>query len=77
MTDRLSTLLHDEAAALDVPPVPHDIVAAGHREVRYRRTRTALVGAVAVLLVAVGASAAVDEGDPWETTRRRCGSSTA
>jgi hypothetical protein len=60
MTDRLSSLLHDEASALSVPPVPTGIVAAGHREVRRRRTRTALAGAVAALLVAVGASAAID-----------------
>ena len=60
MTERLSALLHEEAAAIDVPPVPDDLLAAGHREVRRRRTRTALVGAVAALLIAVGASAAVD-----------------
>ncbi len=59
MTDRLSTLLHAEGAALDIPPVPDGIVAAGRREVHRRRARTALVGAVAVLLVAVGASVAV------------------
>lgn len=59
MTDRLSVLLHDEAAALDVPPVPTGIVAAGHRELRQQRTRTTLAVTLVVLLVTVGASAAV------------------
>lgn len=59
MTDRLSALLHDGADGIDVPPMP-DVVASGRREVRRRRTRTALVGAVAAVLVVAGATVAVD-----------------
>ncbi|GAA1162010.1 hypothetical protein [Nocardioides aquiterrae] len=59
MTDRLSVLLREEAAALEVPPVPGDLLAAGHRELRNRRTRTTLATALVVLLVTVGVSAAV------------------
>ncbi|WP_395657520.1 WD40 repeat domain-containing protein [Nocardioides sp.] len=60
MTDRLSTLLHDEAGGIPVPPAPGGVLAAGRREVRRRRTRTALAGAVAAALVAVAATVAVD-----------------
>ena len=59
MTDRLSVLLRDEAAAIDVPPVPAGVVDAGHRELRQQRTRTTLAVTLVVLLVTVGASAAV------------------
>lgn len=60
MTDRLSTLLHEGADTIDVPPMPGDLIAAGRREERRRRTRTALVGAVAAILVVTGATVAVD-----------------
>lgn len=60
MTDRLSALLHDGADGIDVPPMPGDIVASGRREVRRRRARTALVGAVAAVVVVAGATVAVD-----------------
>lgn len=59
MTERLSALLHEEAAILDVPPVPDGVVAAGHRELRQHRVRTTLTVTLVVLLVTVGTSAAV------------------
>lgn len=60
MTDRLSALLHEGADTIDVPPAPRDLVASGRREERRRRTRTALVGAVAAVLVVTGMTVAVD-----------------
>jgi hypothetical protein len=60
MTDRLSSLLHDEATALDVPAVPADrILAQGRGLQRRRRTTTAVAGAVAAVLVAAIATTAV------------------
>lgn len=59
MTERLSTLMHDEAAGLHVPAPPVDEVLAGGRAIRRRRrTRVALGSAVAALAV-VAAGAAV------------------
>lgn len=59
MADRLSTLLHDEASAIDVPsPAAGKVIARGRRLRQRRRARNALAGAVAVALVAVGASVA-------------------
>lgn len=60
MTDRLSTLLHDEATALDIPGVPADrILAQGRGLQRRRRTTAAVAGAVAAVLVAAVAVTAV------------------
>jgi hypothetical protein len=61
MTDRLSTLLHQEASGLDVPPPPAaDVLAQGRRLRRERRTRTALAGALAAAVVAAGAVVTMD-----------------
>jgi hypothetical protein len=69
MTDRLSVLLREEAAAIDVPPVPGDLLAAGHRELRHRRTRTTLATTLVVLLVTVGAAATVSQWLGGDETR--------
>src|SRR4051812_5373349 len=56
MTDRLSSLLHDETDVLDVPPAAVDRVLAGGRAIRRRRRTTAtLIGAAAALgVLAIG-----------------------
>lgn len=54
MTDRLSTLMHDEAAALDVPPAPADRVIAAGRTIRRRRTTGTAAGVLAAVLAVVG-----------------------
>ena len=69
MTDRLSVLLREEAAAIDVPPVPADLLAAGHRELRHRRTRTMLTTTLVVLLVTVGVAASVSRWLGDDATR--------
>ena len=59
MTDRLSTLLHDEASAIDVPsPAAGTVIARGRRLRQRRRARNAVAGAVAVVVavVVIGAS---------------------
>lgn len=54
MSDRLSTMLHDEAGGLDVPvPPAADVLARGRRMRRDRRTRAAVTGAAVVALLAV------------------------
>jgi len=59
MTDRLSDLLHDAASTLDAPSLSADTAMTQGRRLRQRRrTRNTLAGAVAVVLVAVGASVA-------------------
>src|SRR6478609_9221465 len=59
MTDRLSDLLHDAASTLDAPSLSADTAMTQGRRLRQRRrARNALAGAVAVVLVAVGASVA-------------------
>ena len=56
MTERLSQLLHDEAADLDVPaPDPHRILADGRRLRRRRQVTTGLaVAAAAAVAAGVG-----------------------
>lgn len=67
MSDQLSTLLQEEAAAQGVPAAPvTEIVSAGRRLRRRRRVRTAAVGALALAaLTAAGlvASAGGDQRD--------------
>lgn len=55
MTERLSSLLHDEASGLHVPAAPIREVLAGGRAIR-RRRRTRVVVACAVAAVAVVAA---------------------
>ncbi len=51
MTERLSALLHDEAAALDIPTVDHDAILGSGRQVRTRRRATVFLAAAAVVAV--------------------------
>lgn len=50
MTDRLTTLMHDEVAGLDLPAPPTARIIAEGRAMRRRRTRGLVAGAVAVVL---------------------------
>jgi hypothetical protein len=61
MTDRLSQLLHDEAARLDVPPVDADVALSRGRGLRRRRT-AASVGVAAVALVVIGGATLLTTG---------------
>ena len=62
MSDRLSHLLHDGAATVDVPaPSAHAVLARG-RGLRRRRRATIGLAAVAVLAVVGGGAAAVQSG---------------
>jgi hypothetical protein len=58
MTDHLSTLLHDEASGLVVPPAPVNSVLARGRSMR-RRRRAAVAGSVAAAVTVVAAGIAV------------------
>lgn len=61
MTDRLSSLLHDEATTLEVPAVPTDqILTRGRGLQRRRRTTSAVAGAVAAVLIAAVATVAIN-----------------
>jgi hypothetical protein len=63
VTERLTTLLHDEATTLDIPAVPADrILAQGRGLQRRRRATVAVTGAVAAVLVAAVALTAVTAG---------------
>ena len=63
MTERFSTLLHDEAQDLAIPSAPTDaILTAGRR--RVRRRRAGLVPIVAVAVLAGGALVHVAGGGP-------------
>ena len=62
MTDRLTTLMHDEVARLEVPPPPAARIIADGRAMRRRRTTGLVAGAVAVVLVAVGVTVAALQG---------------
>lgn len=60
MTDRLTTLLHDEGSGIEVPrPEPQAVIACGRRLRRRRRTTAAVAGAVAAVLVVGAALTAV------------------
>lgn len=64
MTDRLRTLMHDEADHLQVPPVPADAVLAAGRRIRRNRRLVAGSSALAVAVVAgVGTLAVLDRVD--------------
>ena len=58
MTERLSALLHDEAAALDIPPVDQDTILGRGRQARTRQRATVFLAAAAVVAV-VGTGAAL------------------
>lgn len=61
MTDRLSALLHDEAAALDIPSVNHAAILGSGRQVRTRRRATMFLAAAAVVaVVGTGTALAID-----------------
>lgn len=61
MTERLSTLLHEEASGLEIPPPTAPAVLARGRSMRRRRRATAAVAALAaVAVVGSGAAVAVD-----------------
>lgn len=56
MVERLTTLLHEEAAVLDVPVAPAAaIIRGGRRQRRRRRLTEAVAGVVALGVVAAGA----------------------
>ena len=59
MTERLSTLLHDEAETLDVPPAPTTEILGAGRRLRRRRTRSVWGAGAAFALVVAGAGGAV------------------
>lgn len=52
MTDRLTTLMHDEVAGLELPAPPTALIIADGRALRRRRTTGLVAGAVAVVLAA-------------------------
>ncbi|QIK77063.1 hypothetical protein [Nocardioides piscis] len=58
MTERLAALLHEEAAALDIPPVDHAAILRRGRHASGRRRATAFLAAAAVV-VAGGTGAAL------------------
>ena len=59
MTERLSSLLHDEADTVDIPaPRAAEVLTQGHR-IRRRQRLTTGAAAIAVLGVVVGGAAAV------------------
>ena len=61
MTERLVTLLHEEADGITVPRPPTAELLAGGRRLRRRRRATAVVaGCAAVLVVGAGAMAVQD-----------------
>src|SRR6478609_4980660 len=52
MTERLTTLFHEEASTIEVPVPPADaVLSRGHDLRRKRRTVTAVVGAVAAIVL--------------------------
>lgn len=63
MTERLSALLRDEAAALDIPPVDQAAILARGRQAGVRRRATAFLAVAAAAVVAVvGAGTALGPG---------------
>lgn len=70
MTEHLSALLRDEAAALDVPPVDRaTILARGQRDRARRRSRSLLAAAAVLAVIGGGAALAVDRGSAGEKVR--------
>ena len=59
MTERISTLLHDEAAGVPVPVLPLGEVLAGGRAIRRRRRTGAAVASVVAALAVVAAGTAI------------------
>ena len=69
MTERLMTLLHSEAEALHVPPVPAAEILGAGRRLRRRRSRTVwATAALAVAVVAGGSMVAAARGDGHRPT---------
>jgi hypothetical protein len=72
MTERLTSLLHEEATALDVPPPPADAIASRGRGLRRRRRATTGLAAVAVAVVVAGSAvgvAGLRDGSPDRATQ--------
>lgn len=69
MTDRLTTLLHDEVTGLDVPAPPADRILAEGRSIRRRRTTGVVAGAVAVVLVAVAVTVTAVRGPEHDSVQ--------
>jgi len=63
VTERLSALLRQEAAALDIPPVDHDAILGRGRQARIRRRATVFLAAAAVVAV-VGTGTALALNGP-------------
>lgn len=59
MTERISALLHDEAAGVRVPVVPIDDVLAGGRAIRRRRRTWAALGSAVAAFAVVAAGTTV------------------
>ena len=71
MVERVSTLLHEEAAGLDVPAPPASaILRDGHRLRRRRRMTEGIAGLTAVGLVAVGVGTIATRADDSSAQER-------
>ncbi|HXH79790.1 hypothetical protein [Nocardioides sp.] len=71
MTERLSALLRDEAAALDIPPVDQAAILARGRQARTPRRATTWLAAAAVVAVVGAGSTWALQGDGDRQTEDR------
>jgi hypothetical protein len=63
VTERLSALLRDEAAALDIPPVDHAAILGRGQQARTRRRSTGFLAAAAVVVIIGSGTAIALDGD--------------